>query len=143
MANFINGDLAILSIKRAGNFVPVACLTSNGLAEALTFNEVQTKCDPGVIISTPNAYSYNVPLEGVLTDTTTVGGDTALASWDYLRGLMRAKTLVEWKITIGDPAFITDSGFGYFENLEMTAPAGDNITFTGSLKGTGDITTTT
>lgn len=143
MPNFINGDLAILSIKRDGDYVPVACLTSNGLAEALTFNEVQTKCDPGVIISTPNSYSYNVPLEGVLTDTTSGGGDTALASWDYLRGLMRAKTLVEWQITIGDPVFITDSGEGYFENLEMTAPAGDNITFTGSIKGTGDILPTT
>lgn len=142
MPNFINGDLAILSIRRAGVMTPVACLTSNGLAEALTFNEVQTKCDPGVIISTPNSYSYNIPLEGVMTDTTSAGGDTALASWDYLRTLMRAKTLVEWQITIGDPTFIQDGGFGYFENLEMTAPAGDNITFTGSIKGTGDISTT-
>lgn len=142
MPDFINGDLAILSIRRAGVMTPVACLTSNGLAEALTFNEVQTKCDPGVIISTPNAYSYNVPLEGVLTDTTSGGGDTALASWDYLRTLMRSKTLVEWQIAIGDPVFVQDGGFGYFENLEMTAPAGDNITFTGSIKGTGDISTT-
>ena len=142
MPNFINGDLAILSIMRGAVMTPVACLTSNGLAEALTFNEVQTKCDPGVIISTPNAYSYNIPLEGVLTDTTSGGGDTALASWDYLRTLMRAKTLVQWQITIGDPTFITDGGFGYFENLELTAPAGDNITFTGSIKGTGDIATT-
>lgn len=143
MPNFINGDLAILSIRRAGQMVPIACLTSNGLAEALTFNEVQTKCDPGVIITTPNAYSYTVPLEGVLTDTTSVGGDTALASWDYLRTLMRTKTQVEWQIVIGDPAFITDGGFGYFENLEMTAPVGENITFTGTIRGTGDITTTT
>jgi hypothetical protein len=142
MPNFINGDLAILSIMRDAVMTPVACLTSNGLAEALTFNEVQTKCDPGVIISTPNSYSYNIPLEGVLTDTTSVGGDDALASWDYLRNLMRGKTLVQWQITIGEPAFITDGGFGYFENLEMTAPAGDNITFTGSIKGTGDISTT-
>lgn len=143
MAEFINGDDAILFIKRASSYVPVACLTSNGLAEALSFNEVQTKCDPGVIVSTPNAYSYTVPLEGVLTDTTSSGGSTALASWDYLRTLMRNKTLIDWKIEIGAPAFITDSGQGYLENLEMTAPAGDNITFTGSIKGTGDITTTT
>lgn len=143
MPDFINGDLAILSIKRDGEYVPVACLTSNGLAEALTFNDVQTKCDPGVIISTPNAYSYNVPLEGVLTNTTSGGGDTALASWDYMRTLMRAKTLIEWKIEIGSPVFLTDEGEGYLENLEMTAPAGDNITFTGSIKGTGDITSTT
>lgn len=142
MPNFINGDLAILSIRRDGDMVPVACLTSNGLAEALTFNEVQTKCDPGVIITTPNSYSYNIPLEGVLTDTTSAGGDTALASWDYLRTLMRAKALVEWQIEIGSPTFIQDGGFGYFENLEMTAPAGDNITFTGSIKGTGEISTT-
>ena len=142
MATFVNGDNSILYILRSGDYVPIACLTSNGTSENVTFNEVQTKCDPGVIISTPNAYSYNKPIDGVLTDTTTLGGDTAQASWDYLKGLMRAKTLVYWKEEIGNPAFVTEYGEGYFENLELTAAAGENITFTGSIKGTGDISAT-
>jgi hypothetical protein len=142
MAEFVNGDDSILSILRSGSYKPIACLTSNGTSESLTFNEVQTKCDPGVIQSTPNAYSYTKSLEGILTDTTSVGGDTALASWDYLKGLMRAKTLILWKEEIGNPAFISEYGEGYLENLELTSPAGENITFTGSIKGTGSITNT-
>lgn len=143
MSKFVNGDNSVLSILRDGNYVPIACLTSNGTAETVTFNEVQTKCDPGVIISTPNAYSYTKSLDGVLTDTTSVGGDTALASWDYLSSLMRNKTLIYWKEAVGSPAFLNEYGEGYIESLELVANSGENITFTGSIKGTGDITRTT
>ena len=143
MSEFVNGDNSVLSILRDADYVPIACLTSNGTSETVTFNEVQTKCDPGVIISTPNAYSYTKSLDGLLTDTTSVGGDTALASWDYLSSLMRNKTLIYWKEEIGSPAFVTEFGEGYLESLEMVAAAGDNITFTGSIKGTGDITRST
>lgn len=143
MSEFVNGDNSVLSILRDGNYVPIACLTSNGTAETVTFNEVQTKCDPGVIISTPNAYSYTKSLDGVLTDTTSVGGDTALASWDYLSSLMRNKTLIYWKEAVGSPAFLNEYGEGYIESLELVANSGENITFTGSIKGTGDITRTT
>jgi len=143
MSEFVNGDNSVLSILRNASYVPIACLTSNGTSETVTFNEVQTKCDPGVIISTPNAYSYTKSLDGLLTDTTSVGGDTALASWDYLSGLMRAKTLIYWKEAVGSPAFLNEYGEGYIESLEMTAASGDNITFTGTIKGSGDITRTT
>jgi len=143
MSEFVNGDNSVLSILRDASYVPIACLTSNGTSETVTFNEVQTKCDPGVIISTPNAYSYTKSLDGLLTDTTSVGGDTALASWDYLSGLMRAKTLIYWKEAVGSPAFLNEYGEGYIESLEMTAASGDNITFTGTIKGSGDITRTT
>lgn len=143
MSEFVNGDNSVLSILRDGDYVPIACLTSNGTAETVTFNEVQTKCDPGVIISTPNAYSYTKSLDGILTDTTSVGGDTALASWDYLSSLMRNKTLIYWKEAVGSPVFLNEYGEGYIESLEMVANSGENITFTGSIKGTGDITRTT
>lgn len=143
MSEFVNGDNSVLSILRNGDYVPIACLTSNGTAETVTFNEVQTKCDPGVIISTPNAYSYTKSLDGLLTDTTSVGGDTALASWDYLSSLMRNKTLIYWKEAVGSPVFLNEYGEGYIESLEMVANSGENITFTGSIKGTGDITRTT
>lgn len=143
MSEFVNGDNSVLSILRGSAYVPIACLTSNGTSETVTFNEVQTKCDPGVVISTPNAYSYSKSLDGLLTNTLSVGGDSALASWDYLSGLMRNKTLIYWKEAIGSPAFINEYGEGYIDSLEMTAASGDNITFTGSIKGTGDILRTT
>jgi hypothetical protein len=140
MADFVNGDDSILSIKRGEVYVPIACLTSNGTSETVTFNEVQTKCDPGVIVSTPKDYSYTKSLDGILTDTTSAGGDTAQASWDFLTTLLRTKALVYWKEEVGNPKFLTEMGEGYIESLEMTAASGENITFSGSIKGTGDIT---
>ena len=141
--SFLNGNNSILSILRSGVFRPIACLTSNSTAETVTFNEVQTKCDPGVIISTANAYSYSKSLDGILTNTTAAGGDTALASWDYLSSIMRTKTLIYWKEAIGSPVIINEFGEGYIESLEMTAASGENITFTATIKGNGDIVRTT
>jgi len=51
--------------------------------------------------------------------------------------------LIYWKEEIGSPAFVTEYGEGYFESLDMTAAAGENITFTGSIKGNGEISQTT
>lgn len=141
--SFLNGNNSILSILRSGVYRPIASLTSNSTAETVTFNEVQTKCDPGVIISTPNAYSYSKSLDGILTNTTAVGGDTALASWDYLSSIMRNKTLIYWKEAIGSPVIINEFGEGYIESLEMTSASGENITFTATIKGNGDIVRTT
>lgn len=140
MAEFINGDDLVLFIAVSDTWKPVACLTSNGISESTEFAETVTKCDPGVTVVTPTTYSYSISLEGVLTDTTTMGGDTAKASWDKIKDIQRAKTQVQWKMATVVSDLVEQYGEGYFESLELTGAAGENITFTGSIKGTGSIT---
>ncbi len=150
MANetFYMGSLFMLYIRNSGTWKPVACLTSNGISESWDFAETVTKCDPGVTRRKPTTYSYEIPIEGVFTDTTGAGGDTAKASWDTLKVPARAKTLVEWQVALlradgtESPNFNAQFGSGYFSALEVDAPEDDFINFSATILGDGDITET-
>lgn len=142
------GSLMMLYIRSGGAWKPVACLTSNGISESWDFAETQTKCDPGVTRRKPTTYSYEIPIEGLFTDTTGAGGDTAKASWDSIKTIARAKTITEWKMALlrengtEDVNFAPQYGTSYFSALEITTPEGDFISFTATMLGDGDITET-
>ena len=145
---FYSGSLFMLYIRTGGAWKPVACLTSNGISESWDFAETVTKCDPGVTRRKPTTYSYEIPFEGVFTDTSGAGGDNAKASWDRISIIARAKTLTEFQVALlktdgtEEPNFSAQYGYAYFSALEITGAEGDFITFTGTLLGDGDITTT-
>jgi hypothetical protein len=96
----------------------------------------------------PTTYSYEIPCEGVFTDTSGAGGDTAKASWDTIKNLARAKTLTEYQIALlrdngtEEPNFAPQYGAAYFSALDITGAEGEFITFSGTLLGDGDITET-
>jgi len=150
MANetFYMGNLFMLYIRTGGLWKPVSCMTSNGISESWNFAETVTACDPGVTRRKPTTYSYEIPYEGVFTDTSGAGGDTAKASWDTLSGIARAKTAVDWKIALlqddGDeePNFAPQYGTAYFSALDISATMEDFITYSATFLGDGDITTT-
>jgi hypothetical protein len=143
---FYSGSLFMLYIRNSGTWKPVACLTSNGISESWDFAETVTKCDPGVTRRKPTTYSYEIPFEGVFTDTSGAGGDTAKASWDTIKNLARAKTLTEYQIALlkengtEDPNFNAQFGAAYFSALDITGAEGEFITFSGTMLGDGDIT---
>jgi hypothetical protein len=143
---FYSGSLFMLYIRTGGAWKPVACLTSNGISESWDFAETVTKCDPGVTRRKPTTYSYEIPFEGVFTDTSGAGGDTAKASWDTIKNLARAKALTEYQIALlkengtEEPNFDPQYGAAYFSALEITGAEGEFITFTGTMLGDGDIT---
>ena len=145
---FYSGSLFMLYIRNSGTWKPVACLTSNGISESWDFAETVTKCDPGVTRRKPTTYSYEIPFEGVFTDTSGAGGDTAKASWDTIKGIARAKTLAEYQIALlrdngtEDPNFAAQYGTAYFSALDITGAEGEFITFSGTLLGDGDISET-
>jgi len=145
---FYSGSLFMLYIRNSGTWKPVACLTSNGISESWDFAETVTKCDPGVTRRKPTTYSYEIPFEGVFTDTSGAGGDTAKASWDVIKNIARAKTLTEYQIALlltngsEDPNFDAQFGTAYFSALDITGAEGEFITFSGTMLGDGDITET-
>jgi hypothetical protein len=145
---FYSGSLFMLYIRNSGTWKPVACLTSNGISESWDFAETVTKCDPGVTRRKPTTYSYEIPFEGVFTDTSGAGGDTAKASWDTIKNIARAKTLTEYQIALlrengtEDPNFSAQFGSAYFSALDITGAEGEFITFSGTMLGDGDITET-
>lgn len=139
----INGDIIILSVydATATAYKPIACLTSNGLNETRNVIESQTKCNPGETTKTKGSRNYNVSAEGEYIDTTSVGGETAKASHDFLKSLSDGDDLINWRMSTG----LADTPFYYgvsiITDLSLTAPANDTTTFSCTLEGSGAIVT--
>ena len=60
MADFIKGDSLILYVWDSSAYRPIACLTSNSIAQTRNIIESQTKCDPGVIKKTSGSLSNEI-----------------------------------------------------------------------------------
>jgi len=142
MSTFIPGDGLVLYIHDGSIYRPVACLTSNSLSETRTIIESQTKCSPGLIEKTAGSYVYEIPMEGQYIDTTSVGAEITKASHDYLHTLIVAGGTETWKMDTGLADTVAYYGTAILQDLELTAPAGDEIaTFSATLSGSGAIVT--
>ena len=134
----IHGKLGILSIWDTSAYKPVACLTSNSLSTALSVIESNTKCDPGNTVRNANEFSYDISADGEYIDTTSAGGETTLASHDWLLVKQMAKTNVVWKLDSG----LADTiyyGTAIISDLNLDQPSDANSTFSATLSGTGAI----
>lgn len=130
------GDDRLLLIKRNGEYVPVGCLTDNGLSETSEFIGTTTRENGGWKTSRPVSQSYNITFAGYQENTTQPGGNFELLSYDALKGLKRSGSLVEWRIETTDLILI-DEGRGYISSLSESAPSGDWLGFSGELIGFG------
>lgn len=142
MANetFISGDDVLFSIWNGSDaYEPIACVTSSSISESVAVDEVQTKCDPGNIVKTAGVYSYEISGDGIYIDEAV---DTAKQSHDALKTLLRAKTLITWKMSTGLTSPTDEYGFGYITSLDLTGDSGTNATFTFTIGGSGAITST-
>ena len=145
MSTFILGEVAILSIYDTTlvAYEPVACLTSNSLAQTLNVIESQTKCSAGLIEKTAGSTSYEISFEGQYIDTSSVGAEVTKASHDTLLIKFQAKAVVTWKIDTGLADTTAYYGTGLISDLSLDTAAGDEIaTFSGTLSGIGTVGTT-
>ena len=143
MSDFIKGDGLILYVYDDTIYRPVACLTSNSLAQTKNIIESQTKCDPNIIVKDHGSTTYDISFEGQYIDTTSVGSEVTKASHDYLLSIFNATTNVTWKLDTGLTDTVAYYGNGVLGDLSLDAPAGDSIaTFSGSISGSGLIVTT-
>lgn len=143
MANPIKGENNILYIYQGSAYEPIACLTSNSISNAVSVIESQTKCFPGEIKKQAGVISASIDFEGEFIDTTSVGGDTAKASFDSLLAIQNAREVFKWKIDTDVPNTATSYkmyGFGVLTDLSLDAAAGDELqTFSGTIDVSGKI----
>lgn len=138
---FIQGNTVIFSIYNTSAYEPLACITSSSLSEEVEIDEVETKCDPGNIVKTPGSYSYEISAEGIYIDEAV---NTNKQSHAKLKALLRAKTLITWRMatSLSSTGQENEYGTGYITSLELTGEAGENATFSITISGTGSISTT-
>lgn len=141
MATPIKGEVGILYVADGASYKPVACLTSNSLSTAVSVIESNTKCNPGVTKIQGGIYSYTLDAEGEYIDTTSIGGDTAKISHDFLFDLQLAKELIVWKLVTGVTG-ATYYGNALIADLSLDMGSGDDLaTFSLTLNGDGEIST--
>ena len=136
MSGFYIGDGLILYILEDGDYKPMACLTTCGMSESLTFIETCKTSIEGAKTFIPDLSSYSLSFDGLLTDTTTIGGTDAKVSWDKLHLLQRSKTKIQFKL---DNGLVIEGGYGYIATLDITAATSEFISFTGSITGIGEL----
>lgn len=138
----LNGTFTILYIKWEDEFLPIGCLTSDGISEDTEMLPTTTRDNGGWKTSVPTVQSYSITFSGVLINTNFSGGDFTKVSLDRLRVLKRNRTLIEWQRKDTNLTFI-DSGFGYITNLSDNANIDEMMTFEGEIMGYGVINSTT
>ncbi|MCP4989127.1 MAG: hypothetical protein GY928_24635 [Colwellia sp.] len=136
---FIKGYAVIFSIYDTSAWEPIACVTSSSLSESVNVDEKETKCDPGNIVKSAGSYSYEISGDGEYIDSAV---DTGKQSHRELVTLMRAKTLVEWRMATGITVTDEEFGSGYITSCELTGEAGSDASFSFTISGTGAITGT-
>jgi predicted secreted protein len=137
MPTKIKGEIGIIYIYDNAAYRPIACLTSNSLASTISVIESQTKCNPGSIEKIGGTSTFVIEAEGEYIDTTSVGGDVAKASHDFLFIKQQLKALVSWKLVTG----VTNQifyGYAIISDLNLDMGSGDDLTtFSVTLDGSG------
>lgn len=140
--DYINGEDRILYVKLGFDYLPIGCLTSNGISESSEMLPTTTRDNDGWATGRPVNQEYSISFAGLQINTTVVGGNFNIASYDRLKKAKRDSILLEWKIQ-GKIFPIVDYGSGYITSLESTESVGEFMSFSGTLTGFGKPLTTT
>lgn len=134
--DFINGEDRIIYIKISGVYLPVGCLTGNTFDETTEMIDTTTRDNQGWTTSAPVVQSYSISASGLQINSTVIGGNFNIASYDKLKSIKRDKIRIEWKIQ-GSRFPIVDYGFGYISDLGSTENVGEFMSFSLSITGFG------
>ena len=134
------GSEQLLYLVINGFDVPIGCLTENSFNETSEMLDTTTTDNAGWKTSIPLNQEYNIDFTGieVLSDIET----PTLYSYDLLKQLKRNRERVTWKKAINVDE-VVETGYGYITDLGETSPAGEFITFNGTIKGYGVPVSTT
>lgn len=133
---FINGEDRILYLRINGAYMPIGCLTENSFDESAEMLDTTTRDNGGWSTSRPVMQQYSISFSGIQLNSTVVGGNFTVASYDKLKKLKRDKIQLEWKLQ-GTLYPVVDYGFCYINSLSEGNVVNEFMTFTGSLTGYG------
>ena len=124
---FIKGNNKILYLYIDPDWVAIGCLTDNSFSEQVDLLDVNID---EWAASVPTNQGYGLTFTGIQDDATPL-------TYVDIRALKRAKTLVQWKVENVN-TLEGESGYGFITDIGEAAPAGDFLTFDGSIVGFGE-----
>ena len=123
----LRGDDKILYLYISSVWVPIGCVTDHSFSENVDL--LKLDLDEWAA-SVPTNQGYDITFTGI--QIVTVSGTY---SYDQLKLIKRAKTLIQWKIQ--STAEESEEGYGFITAISESAATGDLLTFEGSILGFG------
>lgn len=123
----IQGNDRILYLKQAGEFTPIACLTTNSIAENTDVFETTTRASGGWKSYLPDNQGYTLSFSGI--------NQLSGISVETLQILKRNRIRLTWGI--GSEGNIIEEGFGYLIDLSVEDEVNQSSVFSGTIQGDG------
>lgn len=133
MNNIIEGDALTLLIWDGADYRPIACITSNDLSSTAEEIESRNKCQPGLVGKSYGSVNKSISIDGEFIDTTSAGGDSTKASFDFLEDKQDQKEKVDIQIMTGLEDGSSRFAIAIITDLQLTGPAGEISTFSATL----------
>lgn len=135
MANDLLGKDEVLEIHDGTAYLPIGCLTTNGLTESREIKDgTKTKCNTNPS-GLPQDPTYELSFDAVANDD-----EVTKMTHTKLRAEMANDEPTFWRITRGGVGI--EFGKAYLTSLERSAPVDDVVTFSGSFVGVEAISPT-
>lgn len=134
--DFVNGSDRLLYLKIDGLWMPIGCLTGNGISENSEIIDTTTRDSEGWLTTKPGEQSYSISFTGIQINSTMPGGNFNVASYDRIKILKRQKIKLEWKLQ-GSKYPVVDFGKCYISLLDDSENVGEFMSFSGTLTGFG------
>jgi predicted secreted protein len=126
-----------LKIGSTSTTTQIINLTANSASFTTDMREVTTKDSGTYREHRPTFHDAEFGFDGLYTSTASAQG------FEDLLTFKEAKTEIFWEIGSGVSGSPKWTGKGYITNLDVDFPMEDNVTFTGTVKNTGDVTVST
>ena len=142
-ANVVNGTLAVLKTgTNATDATAFAFSTSASLSLSMETRDISNKGSSGWRELLEAQMSWSASLEGLYAFYE-ADGSTAAKNYDDLFTLLTGRANTYLEIDTGVTGDFYYSGQVYLTSLEQSAPMEDNMTFSASFEGTGELSKTT
>jgi predicted secreted protein len=135
-----NGTLIAIYKDVAGTLTKIANATSNDFTITKDMIETTNKDSAGAKEFIAGEYGYTMSVEGMFEEDASVGSSI---SWKEILTDLLAGTSVTIVMTSNVSGDLKLSGSAFFNELNLTAPKNDVVTFTASIQGTGALTVST
>lgn len=132
----IDGAYNILFIDYGDGFLPIGCLTSNGISESVDVLDSTTRDSQGWKTQALTNQSYTIDISGIVINTLYDGGDSSKISYDRLKLIKRNRQIISWKIENSINTFI-EFGKAQITQISSESNIDEFISFSASLVGYG------
>jgi predicted secreted protein len=123
-----------LKIHSTSTTVQILNLQSNGISFSTDTREVTTKDSVKYREYRPTFQDATISFEGLFSAAVTTNG------FEDIIAFKDAGTEIFWEIGTGVTGTQKYTGKGYITSLDVDSPLDDNVTFSGEIQNTGDLT---